>query len=292
MISNLIFKIFIFVFLGFCFGKMKKLDLELFTQIIIDSFIYGVFPIFILLVIWKNQSSLSLAINIFFIALGVVLGGAFFSLLFSAFLKKPFREISLPIMFMNSGYLAIPVNTLFFGEKGCEYAVIYDIVIGLMMYTLGIFLISGKRNFRQVFRMPIIYAAALGMFLNYINISIPGYIQNSYNILKIVIFPFILALVGYQLSLVKFHVSLFRITGIGMILRMGGGGFIVWSLNKLFHLSTDLFPVVLLSSIMPSAVTTYILAKKYHNAPDYAASMVIFSTLLSIIVIPLVGSLF
>ncbi len=294
MIFNLVLKIFIFIFLGFCFGKIKikKVNLEFFTHIIINFFIYFVFPLFIFLVIWKNESEISLVVNIFLIVTGVILGGAFFSFCLAFVFKKSFREICLPIMFMNSGYLAIPVNTLLWGEKGCEYAVIYDIAMGLTMYTLGIFLISKKRDFKQILKMPIIYAASIGVFLNYINISAPEYIQDFYKIMKTVIFPSILFLVGYQLSLVKFPTHLFKITGAGIILRMVGGGFVAYLLSSLFHLPREIMSVMIISSTMPSAVTTYILAKKYHGAIDYTASMVIFSTLVSLVIIPIIASFF
>lgn len=294
MVFDLVLKIFIFIFLGFCFGKIKikKVNLEFFTHTIINFFIYFVFPLFIFLVIWKNESEISLVVNIFLVVTGVILGGAFFSFCLAFVFKKSFREICLPIMFMNSGYLAIPVNTLLWGEKGCEYAVIYDIAMGLIMYTLGIFLISKERNLKQILKMPIIYAAGIGVFLNYINISTPDYIQNFYKIIKTVIFPSILFLVGYQLSLVKFPAHLFKITGVGIILRMVGGGFVAYLLSSLFHLPREIMAVMIISSTMPSAVTTYILAKKYHGAIDYTASMVIFSTLVSLLIIPIIASFF
>ncbi len=294
MFFDLIFKIFIFIFLGFCFGKIKikKINLEGVTHKIIDFFIYFVYPLFIFLVIWKNNSDLHLITNIFLIVSGVILGGAFFSFFFSLVIRKHFREICLPIMFMNSGYLAIPVNTLLWGEKGCEYAVIYDIAMGLLMYTVGIFLISKKRNFKQILKMPIIYAAILGLFLNYINVSIPGYFHGFYKIMKVLIFPFILFLVGYQLSLVRFPVHLFKMTGLGIVLRMGGGGLVAYLLSNLFNLSGEIIPVLIMSSMMPSAVTTYLLAKKYHGAVEYTAFMVIFSTLVSLALIPIIASFF
>jgi predicted permease len=95
-------------------------------------------------------------------------------------------------------------------------------------------------------------------------------------------------LVGYQLNFIKWpHLKL---VNVGVILRMGGGFLVALILVRLFHLSGPGASVVLISSAMPSAVLTYIFAKKYEADADFAAGMILVSTLLSILTIPLVVS--
>jgi predicted permease len=95
-----------------------------------------------------------------------------------------------------------------------------------------------------------------------------------------------------QLSLGYYLYSI-KITGIGLafagsIIRIFGGFFIAYGVVTLLGLSGVTMKVALISSMMPSAVITFIMSYKYNLDSALVASIVAMSTLISIITIPLI----
>jgi predicted permease len=73
-------------------------------------------------------------------------------------------------------------------------------------------------------------------------------------------------------------------------LRIGGGFLFACIVVNLMKLSGTVKHVVLLQAIMPAAVFNYLLALKFDRDPDKVASVVVTSTLLSLISIPILLS--
>lgn len=68
--------------------------------------------------------------------------------------------------FGNTAFLGFPLTISLFGEKALPYAVIYDSLGSfLMVSTLGILLLSGKPNLKNVLLFPPFIGFALGLIL-------------------------------------------------------------------------------------------------------------------------------
>jgi len=162
------------------------------------------------------------------------------------------------------------------------------LIAGLLHFTLGIYLVSRKEHFLEIIKMPMIYAALAGIVLNQAGVGIPQAFLYVSRGLKVVALPAMVALVGYQMNFIgRRH---FKLVNIGVILRVAGGFLVALILVKLLDFSGPGASVVLVSSAMPSAVLTYIFAKKYKADADFAAGMILVGTLLSIVTIPLIIS--
>ncbi len=286
VLLKLVSKVFVFVFIGYLIGKVRARFVKPLIAVVIEGSLYGLIPFFFLLSMWESSADLLIARNVALIAAAVVITCGLMAYLFSTLSGVEFRQICLPIMFMNTIYLAIPINTLFFGSEGMTYSIIYSLTVGILNFTLGIYLVSRKEHFLEIIKMPLIYAALVGVVLNQAKVGIPVVFLNISQRLKDVVLPAMVGLVGYQLNFIKWpHLKL---VNIGVILRMGGGFLVALILVRLFHFSGPGASVVLISSAMPSAVLTYIFAKKYEADADFAAGMILVSTLLSIVTIPLI----
>ena len=202
-----------------------------------------------------------------------------------------FRDACLPIMFMNSAFMAIPLNTLLFGREGTVYSIVYNTVALLLLFTLGIYLVSRRNGLQQVLKMPIIYAAAAGLLLNLQGVPVPASVLKIDEALKSITCSAMLVLVGYQLDLQKkgvkpglaFSASLFRFAC----------GFTVSALlAALFSMKGAMAGVAVISSTMPAAVFTYMIALKYDAKPEFAAAAIFTGTVLSVGVISLLGVIF
>ena len=288
VVFKLVSKVFVFAFIGYFIGKVKARFVQPLIAVVIESSLYLLIPFFFFLSMWESSADLLVTKKIALIATAVVIACGIMAYLFSILYRVEFRQICLPIMFMNAIYLPVPINTLFFGREGMTYSVIYSLIAGLLHFTLGIYLVSRKEHFLEIIKMPMIYAALAGIVLNQAGVGIPQAFLYVSKGLKVVALPAMVALVGYQLNFIgRRH---FKLVNIGVILRVGGGFLVALILVKLLNFSGPGASVVLVSSAMPSAVLTYIFAKKYKADADFAAGMVLVGTLLSIVTIPLIIS--
>ena len=288
VVIKLVSKVFVFAFVGYLIGKIKRGFIRPLIAIIIDGSLYFLIPFFFFLSMWQSSADLLTTKKVALIAALVVIACGLMAYLLSIFSGVEFRRICLPIMFMNAIYLPVPISTLFFGNEGMTYSVIYSLVAGILHFTLGIYLVSRKEHFREIIRMPMIYAAVVGIVLNQVEVTIPTPFLQISKGLELVTLPAMVGLVGYQLNLVQKRYL--RLVNIGVILRLGGGFLVALILIRLLHFTGPAASVALLCSAMPSAVLTYIFAKKYDADADFAAGTILVGTLVSIVTIPLIIS--
>lgn len=289
-IIYLISNILIFILLGYLVRRVGKGSIERYINTIINVALYFFIPYFFLVTMWVNQLNILATKNIVIVAVSVIFIGGMFALLFSRIFKMEFRQVCLPIMFMNSAYLAIPVNTMFFGDKGTTYAIVYNAVISFIHFTLGIYLINRERSIKEVFKIPIFYAVVLGIVLNACNIAAPEILIVINNVLKGAIIAVMLALVGYQIDFKK--LSMFKAVSVGVVFRFGAGFITSLVLVKILQMTGVTSGVAIVSSSMPSAINTYVLAKKYDANPEFASVMILVSTLVSLVVIAILVGIF
>ena len=288
VVFKLVSKVFVFAFIGYFIGKVKARFVKPLTTVVIEGSLYLLIPFFFFLSMWESSADLLVTKKVALIAAAVIIACGIMAYLFSIVYRIEFRQICLPIMFMNAIYLPVPINTLFFGREGMTYSVIYSLIAGMLHFTLGIYLVSRKEHFLEIIKMPMIYAALAGIVLNQAGVGIPQAFLYVSRGIKVVALPAMVALVGYQMNFIgRRH---FKLVNIGVILRVGGGFLVALILVKLLDFSGPGASVVLVSSAMPPAVLTYIFAKKYKADADFAAGMVLVGTLLSIVTIPLIIS--
>jgi len=288
VIIKLLYRVFLFAFIGYVMGKIKGGFIRSLITVIINGSLYTVIPFFFFLSMWESSADFLIAKKVALIGTLVVIFCGLMAYLFSIAYGVEFRQICLPIMFMNAIYLPIPINTLFFGSEGMTYSVIYSLAVGILHFTLGIYLVSRKEHFLEIIRMPFIYAALIGVVLNQTKAGIPLALLHISQGLRYVALPAMLCLVGYQLNFISWHHV--RLVNIGVLLRVGGGFLVALVLVRLLDFSGPGASVALISSAMPSAVLTYMFAKKYEADPDFAAGMILVGTLVSIVTIPLIVS--
>jgi len=286
VIVRLVSKVFLFAFIGYLAGKIKKALIRSLVALVIDGSLYLLIPFFFFLSMWESSADLLITKKVAIIATLVVIASGFMAYIFSILSRVEFRRICLPIMFMNTIYLAVPISTLFFGTEGMTYSLIYSLTVAILTFTLGIYLVSRKEHFREMFRMPMIYAALVGIALNQAEVHIPELFLHISRGLKAVALPAMVGVVGYQLNFIKW--GYLKLVNIGVLLRLGGGFLVGLLLVRLLYLSGPVASVALISSAMPSATLTYIFAKKYEADADFAAGMIMVGTLLSIVTIPLI----
>lgn len=190
------------------------------------------------------------------------------------------------VMLMNAANYGIPLNTFAFGEAGGQRAVIYYVMSSLFGAALGIYFASrGASSMRQallnVFRVPITYAALLGLLFNIGGFSLPLPLQRAVEIMAQAAVPAMLVLLGFQLARVSLRGRwgpLLLASGMRLLLAP----LVALPLALLFNLSGVTFQVAIVESAMPTAVITIALTTEFNSDVEFASAATLVSTLLSI----------
>ncbi len=282
-ILNVVLPTFIVILIGFLFGKITKINIGA----VVDVVIYIGMPALAFTSMLDKEIVLIDASKVWASAVIIILGCGLFAWLVFTLIRQKHSGLYVPIAMMNSVNIPFPITYLAFGSEGLFAAILFYIPQSLLAYTLGIFVIAGKNwkeNIKEVFKIPPIYAAILGLVLNLADVTVPELVLNPLSFIGTMVIPLVLLVLGYNLAKVK--LTSIPTTLLASFLRVGVGlgfGFLV---AGLFNLTGVLRAVVILDSAMPAAATASILATKYDNEAELVASVVFVTTVASLVVIP------
>ena len=274
--------VFMLIAAGFIFARWKRINLNSVTEIIV----YLGTPS---LVFSSLASKPLYAGDIVVLASGVLLIFAGVGLLIRIYFSLSgfsSRGFALPTLFMNAGNMGIPLALFAFGEQGMPRATLLFVIITFLQYSLGIYILNGRGNWLEIFRLPLIYAALAGLLCNLAKIKIPGLVLQPVIMLGQATIPIMLISLGYRLYQVE---SLQWGHALGGALVRIFGGFAAASIAvTLIGAEGVNRQVLLLYGSLPSAVVNFILTEKYRQDPGLAASIVVLGTFVSVLTIPIV----
>jgi hypothetical protein len=195
-----------------------------------------------------------------------------------------------PLIFGNTGNLGLPLALFAFGQEGLGYAVVIFAVMAVMAFTFGIWLVSGGGSPLRAVREPMVPATLLGALFLWQGWETPVFVTNTLELMGQMAIPLMLLTLG---------VAVARLTP-------GGIGRAIWlSLVKVvicvgcalaaglwLGLPQVALAVLVLQVATPVAVTSYLLAEKYKADADAVAGLVVISTVLSVMTIPVVLAFF
>jgi len=113
-------------------------------------------------------------------------------------------------VYVNSGYLGYPVLLALWGEEALALGVVYSFVNVLFGSTFLPAMIRGRFEWKNVVKLPFIYAIAAGWILGLMGISykaLPTGILTGFNWLRDMAIPFLLLQVGLSISKISFEKS-------------------------------------------------------------------------------------
>ncbi len=196
------------------------------------------------------------------------------------------RLFSVSLTFANVGNMGLPLCLFAFGQEGLALAVAYFMVISIAHFSLGTALASGERmSWGHFIKNPILYSIVLASLLVVTDYALPKWINNSVTLIGQLTIPLMLITLG--VSLANIQVKRWGIGVLYAVLRFVLGALVSMIVVWLLELEGVAKQVVILQSLMPIAVFNYLFALKSGREVDTVASMVLISTLLATLVIPL-----
>lgn len=270
--------------LGYLLGRVSKSDIG--TLINVAMFIAT--PCLVLYSLYTNPIVITDAARGWAATLMVVAGTFVIAWLALGIRRRRSLALYLPIVFANTINIPLPIIYLAFGDAGVGMVVLFYIPIGLLIYSLGVYLASGQKELRQglkaVLRTPLIYAAVLGLVLNLTGAHLPEVVVNSLKSVGQAAVPLMLLVLGMNMG--RFRFNQLPLTFAASVIRMGGGFAVGLLAVWLLGMSGLPRAVVLFESAMPSAVVTSVLCTKYDNEAELVSSIVLTTTLMAVGVIP------
>jgi predicted permease len=282
-IIDVVLPTFFAIFLGYLVGKFTKINMAP----VVDITLYVGVPALVFVTLLNKEIVLVEAAKMWASALVIMFGGMAIAWLVFKIIKQKHSGLYIPISMMNTVNIPFPIIYLAYGVEGLVGATLFYIPNIILMYFLGVYIMAGKRwkdNMKEVLRQPVVYAAVLGLLLNFLNVRVPQLAVDSLDFIAMMAIPLVLLILGQNLS--KVRIASFPTTILASFLRMGVGLAIGLGVVNAFNITGVFRSVVILDSAMPAAATSVILATKYRNEAEMVSSVVFLTTLVSLVSIP------
>ncbi len=201
----------------------------------------------------------------------------------------------------NSGYFGLPLAVALLGEEAFARAVLISMGFFFFENTLGFYVsargkFSIRESLKRLFRLPYIYAFALGLFLNFFGVErmdilgaeVLPQTRGAYSVLGMMLVG-----VGIGMATHNFAVLLRdSFTSSVMLIKFLLLPFLMSLLvivdSYFLAFSVEAKVSLMLASFLPIAANTVAFATELKLVPDLAAIGVTLSTLFSLLFYPLV----
>ena len=189
------------------------------------------------------------------------------------------------LMFPLTGSMGLPVCLFAFGPDGLALALVYFVIGIIGIFTIGMTIAAGKFSRVTLLRTPVICAVILAVILEMTETKLPQWAFNTADLLGDIVIPTQLIALGVALAGLRVS-SMGRSIALAM-LRLGMGVLVGLAVAEIFGLSGVGRAVVILQSAMPVAISNYLFAQLHNREPEEVAGMVLVSTTISFVTLPL-----
>jgi malate permease and related proteins len=215
--------------------------------------------------------------------------------------KPERRTFMLVAGLQNYSYLTIPLCLSLFGSGAMGVLFVHNVGTDMAMWTLGIAVLTGHGiagGWKRIVNAPLI-ALVLALILNFLGVCVqpPAWLMIVGNIFRTGIHwfgqsavPMALVLIG---AIVADHFEeahggkAGRVVLASSLVRLGVMPVLFLLLAKFFPCSPDLKRVLILQGAMPSATLPIVLSRHYGGDPRVAVQVVLGTSLLGVVTIPL-----
>lgn len=198
----------------------------------------------------------------------------------------------LATIFTNAGNYGLPVMLFAFGQEGMDLGLVFMVSQTLMIYTLGVYIASSSQlepptAVRQVLRMPAVWASVAGVAVKTAGIPMPEVLMRSVGLLSQATVPVLLLLLGVQLTGSEKGQPSWKVSSIGVLLRLVVAPMMAMLLGKLVGLSGLPWKILVLQAAMSTPVNATALAQEFGTEPSTVSRVTAASTVGSVLTLTL-----
>ena len=198
-------------------------------------------------------------------------------------------------VFANTSFIGIPLAKVTFGAEGVIYAVVYNLVYNVFMFTLGVRLFdksrkSVKETLKDMFLDPLSISSVAAIILFLLPWKLPSVIQNFLTVTGDISTPLSMMIIGSWLVGIDIRKILMRGTSyLVAIMRLVLLPLLVYLMLLPFHLDDALVGTVILLSAVPVGALNVFLSEKYGRDRAFVNETMLLTLCLSLVTIPLVA---
>ncbi|HON88176.1 MAG TPA: AEC family transporter [Spirochaetia bacterium] len=292
------FVLFALMFIGYILGKLKVItNFKELSRLVVDLTL----PALILVSMQKEYShdTASRAFSMLAIS-GAVYAGA---LLLSYFLPLLYKKVTeqergvhrFAMSFSNVGFMGFPIAAAFLGSESLFDVSMYNIPFQILAFSIGVLFIAPHKSKKSILSKkllvnPAIMSALVGFILFLLQIKIPSPLFTVCSMLGETTTPLAMLIIGGILSQSNIKQALSNPhIWLTTLYRLALFPLMLYGICILLGIKAYAVPVLI--AAMPVAANTSMLAEVYGGDSAVASGLVMLSTLLSTVTIPLIAIL-
>ncbi|MCT2536335.1 AEC family transporter [Aquibacillus koreensis] len=252
----------------------------------------GVFSTEITEAIFEN------VITIFFISIIYHLIGLIFGYIFARLFRFKSRlstKLAILASMGNSGFIGIPLCATIFGPTGGFLAAIFDAGLDVIIFSLVVYLLQSEGRFQlkqlKALLNPPLIAITFGLTAASTGFTPPIFLKQLTEMLSAIAAPLAMLYIGMLIPpLFKARgIQLYKGLWMPLCLRLLIIPIVTITLVGFLSLDGLIKNVVIILSAMPTFMLATVLFSKYTNDEETAVVTTIYSTILSLLTIPLIA---
>ncbi len=204
------------------------------------------------------------------------------------------------IMYSNCGFIGIPLIQSVFGAEGVLYLSAYLTVFNVFVWTHGVSLMREKepaakatlagslKTLLKNLCTPMIFACLFGLLFFFLRIRLPDLLLDTLNTIGNMNTPLAMLIAG--ISVAQTHpaamlknIRIYLVSALKLLIMPA----IVFLILLIIRVDSMVACTILIASACPIAATCTALALRYGKNNTYASELYAFSTLCSLVTIPL-----
>ena len=205
------------------------------------------------------------------------------------------RVLRFGTIFTNCGFMSLPLQQVLLGDDGTLYGSAYVIMFNLVIWSYGVFLISGDKKYirpKKLFINPGLIGLAIGLVIFIFSVPVPKILYSAIDYMSALYTPLPMLIIGYHLAqnnpltafrdskclfAVLIRMIIYPLTALGFLYVIGIRGTLLVS--------------VIISVSAPVAAITTMFSSKYGADTPLSVDMVSLSTVAAAVTMPLVITL-
>ncbi len=277
-----------------------EIDIESFRRSINKLVLYIILPSLIFNIVYNTKIGAE-----FFQIPVVAIGGISAALSLAAFLfafikidKKTKGALILASAFSNVTYLGLPVLQGIFSdipEKIAVVSVLYEVSTTPFLLTIGasIALYYGNKTnlklkdmAKRVFQLPPLWALAISIILNILNIPLPDFVLQTTKLLAATTSGLMILSLGMALKFKRIH-NIKNIVIVGAI-QLFFIPVVAFFIGKFIGMQQPFFEASVIEAAMPTQLLTLVIADEFDLDTEILAMTIFVLTVSSVLTIPFI----
>lgn len=295
-----IVSLFIVMLIGYALNKCKVINSDTNARLV-KLVINVAMPAQIITAFVSNQGIVSNQEVLSVFGISLLMHAVYFIVavvfMYGLFVKKEQRgTYYFMMMFGNVGFMGFPVIEAIFGKESLIYAVIFNVVFQVLVYSVGIIIIRRPDvpfSPKKLLNMPLI-SAGVAIALFFLKIKLPGPVNDSLGYLGNITTPMAMIILGSIIANMKikelfneWRVYIFAAVKLLLVPVIAMG------LMSVMPIESGLIKgCMVVLSAMPVATNASMLAIEYEGDVNLTSKGIFFTTLLCMLTIPVIVAMF